>query len=146
MKKILLICGEPEKLLDSLKSLQAQHDVDLAISVSAVYNCFKLHEEEGGLDYYDLIIMDPELNPDPMYNYVKSDSGQQTGWFLYQDFMKDLKTPIIIWTFFEEEYTYSASRYPKRRWGVNMAGIIKKSYSSDSLLLIAAKYSREEGN
>jgi len=143
MKKILLICGEPERLLSALQSLKAQHDVDLADSVPSVLNCSKLHEDEGGLDFYDLIIMDPELDPDLLYEDKETDSGKQTGWFLYGDFMEDLKTPIVIWTFFPEEYVYKTSHYPKRKWKENVVGIIKKSYSDDALLKIAAEYSRE---
>src|SRR5574344_2899563 len=128
MKKVLII--ERDHHLNPLyhNILAGKYELEFADSIDILQNRALRHQPQGRLEYYDLIVMDPYISHYPLYTYTETFSMRQTGWFLYRDFMADLKTKIIIWTNSVEQYSYGENNYPGRAWGPNVAGVFKKDY------------------
>lgn len=137
--KVLIIEKEPEMLYRPIGFLEKVHEVQIVKKQEGLINFSKAREE--GLDYYDIIFMEPYFPQYPNYTYEETDDATQTGWFLYKDYLKDLKTAkIVIWTHPVEQYTYNENHYPERRWGPNVVGIRKKSSDDDSLINLVKEY------
>ncbi|MFZ2310906.1 MAG: hypothetical protein WAW11_05175 [Patescibacteria group bacterium] len=146
MKKVLVIEGDKRMLpLYSylFKQKKEEYDVEFAVCIEVIQNRIEQHQDHGGLDYYDIVIMEPYISHYPLYDYKETWSAMQTGWFIYRDFMQNLTTPIIIWTYPIELYTYNESNYPDRAWGANVAGIFRKDLNSPYLLELIDKYARK---
>jgi hypothetical protein len=137
-KKILIIDKEPDSMFRPIRFLKEKYDVQIVICQDGLMN-FKKHWEEkehlkNGLEHYDVIIIEPYFGHHPLYTYEETTEATQTGWFLYRDFMRDLPTPIVIWTYPTEQYMYGKDNYPERQWGEN-AIILKKDGTNDYSLV-----------
>ncbi len=144
MKKILVI--ERDMRMDRLylDVFKEKYKVDFVCCIDGVQNRISQHQDAGGLEYYDVIIMDPYFSHYPLYNYEETFAGMQTGWFVYRDFMQKLTSTVIIWTHPIEQYNYNERNYPERTWGRNVAGVFRKDYTTPYLLELVERYARVE--
>jgi hypothetical protein len=141
MKKILVIERDSQFNRFYSDILKKNYQVEFADCIDTMNNYIAYHQNEGGLQYYDVIIMDPYFSNYPLYGYEETFLGMQTGWFVYRDFMQNLTSVIIIWTYPTGQYIYNEGYYPERSWGKNVAGVFRKDYSSRYLLDLVEKYS-----
>lgn len=136
--KILLIDASQFTQFRCVRFLKDKHEVQLCISLEALDNIINLHQE--GLDYFDLILIEPYFPNGKKYSYHETSDALQTGWFIYRDFLKDLaKTKVAVITYPTEQYVYSERNFPGRAWGENMVGIFRKSWEDDMLLNLVEK-------
>ena len=143
MKKILIIERDPQADRLYLGVFQQKYEVEFASCIVAIQNRIEQHQDDGGLEYYDAIIMDPYISHHPLYSFEETFASMQTGWFIYRDFMQSLMTTVIIWTHPIEQYNYNKHNYPDRFWGENVAGVFRKDYASPYLLDLIEKYARK---
>lgn len=144
MKKILVIERDTQMNHLYLDVFKEKYKVDFVNCIDGVQNLIDLHQSDGGLEYYDVIIMDPYFSHYPLYDYDETLAGMQTGWFVYRDFMKNLTSTVIIWTHPIAQYNYNESNYPERAWGRNVAGVFRKDYTTPYLLELVERYARVE--
>jgi len=106
-KNILIIDHEPHYKNRQIIPFEKSHNVELAISIDAVNNRIHQHKKDGGLEWYDLILIDPFFPYDgEKYSKERTHDGTITGYCLYEDLMKELKHPkIIVWTYTPSQYT-----------------------------------------
>lgn len=94
MKRVLII---DENYIDAslIEALMNKFVIDVVQSVGALKN---LLDEKAHLAEYDCIFMDPTMDPSPFYSMKLSASGTQTGWLLYQDYMKEIPAKVLVWS------------------------------------------------
>lgn len=143
MKNVLIIEGDTRMISLYLDLFREGYNVEFATCIEVFQDRIDQHRKNGGLDYYDIIIMEPYISNFPLYDYEETFSALQTGWFIYRDFMQNITTPVIIWTHPIEQYIYNESNYPDRVWGANVAGIFRKDFTSPYLLELIDKYARK---
>ncbi|MCX6824124.1 MAG: hypothetical protein NT085_03270 [candidate division SR1 bacterium] len=109
---VLIIDHEPHYKDRQIKPFEKIHNVELAISIAAIDNRIEMHKTKGGLNFYDLILIDPFFPCDgKKYTLSETQDGTITGWCLYKNIMQDLDhTKIVVWT-------YTPSHYTDLGWG-----------------------------
>ena len=147
-KKKILVLDRDFDCNRRIRFLEEKHEVIKTTSQTGLLNFKEKFEQDfgfkNGLEYFDMIIMEPYWDPFPMFGYEETDEATQTGYFLYKKIMEDLPdTKVVIWTHPVEQYNYPNSwpkRYPNRSWGKNMVGFAHKNPDDDSMLQIVEKY------
>ena len=124
-KKILIIDEHFDKGL--LELLGTSYQVELISSVSD----FETIVFEAFLDFssFDVIFIDPQMEPESLFSVDESLNGQKTGCLLYDKYLREIECPIIIWA--QESYivdlceeSFSAKNLEFRRKAKTMKSIV----------------------
>lgn len=138
-KKILIIDPDAQRVCSrQIRALErAGCIVELAIVIEAIANRKNMHK---GLDYYDVIFLEPFFPGGNHYSSNDTHDYLHTGWFIYRDYLKDLiNTKVVIWSYCIEDYSYPTPQYPNREWGKNVFVKLKDNANDDSLVDIVKK-------
>ena len=131
--KVLLITKNPEHLPRCLDRLKQDCEVEITKSISGLQNYMDNHDD--GLNYYDIILMDPYLNYTPLFSYEETDEGLLTGWLLYHSFMKDLEIKVVI-------YSHIIDTYTELNWGSNVELSMQHTNDDDYFISLVKQHTR----
>jgi hypothetical protein len=137
-RKNILIIGGCEAYPRTIAALKKNHNVDIVSSVEEIKKLVPTRDK--ALDKYDFIFFEMVMYPLPVFTAEETRNGQDTGWFLYENYFKFSRGIIVLWVNNPKDYNFPSVIYPDRRWEKNLKMLEKRPGDCDSLINFVEGY------